>query len=1216
MSAPKDQLSDNPFPGIFPFSYANRTLFFARESEKRNLIRLITLSRGVLLYADSGTGKSSLVNSGLIPLAIEEGFQAERIRVQAIQGSEFIIDQISENIEGDPPFLPSIFSGNDQQRQVVLSVDAFVEKIKNPAKKVHPLLIFDQFEEWITLFEEGNATQSIETLKESQHQMMTAITDIINDPTLTVKTLITLREDYLAKLAPFFERCPNLPDHYLRLTALKSSQIEEVVRGPFKKFPGQFHPELKQDIATRIQSEFESLSLGSDIRLTEVQIICKSLFDSGIEENDLIRHFETSGGVKGILEQYLEKAMLSLDPERQEAAIALLSRMVTSVGTRNVVNGEDLVGRVAREDKIPQDLLSETLQDLEYKAKLVRKERRREVYYYEIASEFLVEWIGNKAREYKRLADKKMMAEERQRANEQAQIAQRFRRLSLSLGIVFIVAVGFGGYAWDQRDKATAARLVAESEWKRAEEQQMIAENRLKETLLAQQREAAATLHATAQTEIAAAQTEIAATQTEIAEQERLRAEKEAALAAEQGKIAKIKTQLANSRKLAIAANDLLEVDPEQSLLLALQAVSITNRTNIPSETKEALHQALQSSHLRLTLRDHHNFVTTTGFSPDGKTLASGSWDQTAKIWNAVTGKEIASLKGHEREVIDLDFSPDGLLLATGSGDETAKIWDIKNRKVLHTLKGHSGNVRAVAFQNKGKQLATGGEDTLVKLWDVLSGKEIRTFKGHTGAVVSLSFSADGNRLATASTDQSVKIWEVQTGKEIQTLKGHSGEVSGVRFSPDGQFIATASADQSATIWELESGKAIHTLKGHTKGVRGLAFSPNGAFLATAGWDKTAKIWDAASGEPLATLRGHSAGLTDIAFSPDGKRLATASWDKTLKVWAAASGEALPVLQGHTKKVTDLVFSPNGKEMATASGDQTAKIWDAKTGETRISLKGHQAEVTGIAFNPKGVRIATSSADKTARIWDTKTGKTIYTLKGHASEVSGITFSPDGKQIATSGWDKTVKLWDAASGKSLQTLSGHDEEVLGLAFSPDGQYIATASGDKTAKIWEVKTGKVQHTLKGHTSGVKALAFSPNGEQLATASWDKTARIWDVNTGKARLTLSGHSNVVTGVAFSRDGKQLGTTSRDHTTQLWDAVSGEKQFALKGHSGEVLGLAFSPDVKQLATASTDKTVRTYLLNIEDLLALAKMRVTRSLSAEECKKYLPSAKCLTNP
>ncbi|MFQ5589213.1 MAG: hypothetical protein ACE5F7_10275, partial [Nitrospiria bacterium] len=488
MSAQRPPLPENPFPGIFPFNYANRHVFFARESEKRTLIRLITLSRGVLLYADSGTGKSSLVNSGLIPLAIGEGFQPERIRVQPVRGGEFIIDRISENTEGAPPFLPSIFAGDEQQRQVVLTTDGFIKTISKNKGKVHPLLIFDQFEEWVTLFEEGGADSPSGTLRESQSKILETITGIINNPVLPVKILITLREDYLAKLSPFFEQCPNLPDHYLRLTPLKSRQVEDVVRGPFKRFPAQFHPELSPALSARIRSEFESLSAGGDIRLTEVQIICRSLFDSGIEENDLLQHFESNGGVQGILERYLEQAIQALDPDRQEPSIALLSRMVTSVGTRNVVNEEDLVGRVTREDNIPQTLLRQTLQDLEHKAKLVRKERRREVYYYEIASEFLVEWIGNKAREYKRLADEKKLRAQQRRAEEQEKIAQRFRNLSVSLAVVFIAAVGLLIYAWEQRDRATAARVVAETERKRAEEQTKIAEASEKEAIEALKR--------------------------------------------------------------------------------------------------------------------------------------------------------------------------------------------------------------------------------------------------------------------------------------------------------------------------------------------------------------------------------------------------------------------------------------------------------------------------------------------------------------------------------------------------------------------------------------------------------------------------------------------------------------------------------------------------------------------------------------------------------
>jgi hypothetical protein len=187
-----DYLPDSPFPGINPFSYAHKDVFFAREMEARSLIRLIVRYRGVLLYSDSGTGKSSLINAGIIPLSISEGFQPERVRVQPRRGEEIIIERISEKVDDRPPFLPSIFASDEQQERVVLSVEEFGKMLRQPELAVRPLLIFDQFEEWITLFEESFSGEAAEEARVAKESIQKSIVSLINDRQLRVKTLIVL----------------------------------------------------------------------------------------------------------------------------------------------------------------------------------------------------------------------------------------------------------------------------------------------------------------------------------------------------------------------------------------------------------------------------------------------------------------------------------------------------------------------------------------------------------------------------------------------------------------------------------------------------------------------------------------------------------------------------------------------------------------------------------------------------------------------------------------------------------------------------------------------------------------------------------------------------------------------------------------------------------------------------------------------------------------
>ena len=271
-------LPDPPYPGIEPFTYAHRDVFFARENEARELWQLVVVYRGVLLYSESGVGKSSLVNAGLIPRAMAEGYHPERLRVQPRRGEEIIVERLLVETGGKARCLPSLFAGTKQEEDVALSLDEFMETLRQKASLARPLLIFDQFEEWITLFEEGHSEHSAGELRQMQQAIMEALVSLLNDKKLPVKLLVALREDYLAQLTPLFERCPTLVDQYLRLTPLDGAQVLRTIRGPFDKYPGRYQPEISADLAGTIREQFEERSERAGIRLTEAQIVCRSLF--------------------------------------------------------------------------------------------------------------------------------------------------------------------------------------------------------------------------------------------------------------------------------------------------------------------------------------------------------------------------------------------------------------------------------------------------------------------------------------------------------------------------------------------------------------------------------------------------------------------------------------------------------------------------------------------------------------------------------------------------------------------------------------------------------------------------------------------------------------------------------------------------------------------------------------------------------------------------
>jgi WD40 repeat protein len=1159
-----EALLASPYKGLMPYTEEDAAFFFGREAETELIIANLIASRLTLLYGPSGVGKSSVLRAGVIR-QLRDASDAEL----AERGSrDFVVASFAT--WRDDPVAGLAACVRDCLLEALgddvpgASAPAALHELFERARQqdLELLLVLDQFEEYFLYHDQD----------EGERTFAGEFSRALTRPDLRVNFLVAIREDALAKLDRFEGRIPNLFDNYLRLEHLDREAARIAIEAPIQRYN-----EISARASRRVSIEPKLVETLLDQVTTGKVII-------GQAGRGIVEEPEERGTHDRIETPYLQLVMTRLWTEtiRVGSDVLRLETLDELGGAQRIVRTH-LDKAMQELPEREQDIAARVFHHLVTPSGTKIAHTASDLSQYEDVPEA----------DLKRVLEKLSSSEVRilrpVASSADAPDAHRYEIYHDVLAAAILDWRNRYVAATEQAEteRELAARLAEETRKKQQADEQAVRERRRARTARATALALALLLIATAFFAFQSVRS----------------------------------SQAARSRELVAQALAQLGVDPDQSIRLSLDAL----RQSRSQQAEEALRRSLAQPHVRSVLRGHTEAVNSVAFSPDARLLVTTGDDNTARVWEVSTGRQVTVLQGHAKRVVKASFSPDpsGSVIVTGSEDSTARLWDSRTGKqlafigdepdtvfpvfardggLLLTWSWHGtarlwdwrthrqlaafgdGRIEGASISADGRYIVASTSDHRLHLWDRASGAELRSSSQDDSTLNSPVFSADGEMVVAVDDKGRVLTWSWRAERPLREVISYlSHTLSDARFSPDGRQLLIV-ADKHAELYDASSEEQLGYLGDHRASVLAASFSSDGTAVVTASSDGTARVWEPRPGSEFlgivtAELRGHSSAVVDAAFSPNGQRVATASSDGTARIWQVTNAR---VLRGDYGQMLDAEFSRDGRSIVTAGSDGTARVWDATTLKPVSVLGPMDNEVGDASFSPDGKLIATTERFGAApRIWDVASGDETVTLKPTASSLGpAAAFSPDGKLVVAGDQDGSVRIWDVRSGREVRMLPDVDKGgVASVRFSPDGRLVVTGGGDRVGRILEVATGRVVHALRGHTGVIHGARFSSDGGLVLTASADRTVRIWDATDGRELRVLTGAQSSLTDAAFGPDGTLVIAGGADPTTLVWEWASGRTLAFLHEHGDAINSAAFSPDGKQILTASDDTTAKLY-------------------------------------
>lgn len=620
--------------------------------------------------------------------------------------------------------------------------------------------------------------------------------------------------------------------------------------------------------------------------------------------------------------------------------------------------------------------------------------------------------------------------------------------------------------------------------------------------------------------------------------------------------------------------------------------------------TRANLTNSLHNAQEKNRLKGHAQKLTSVCFSANGEKIVSGSWDKTVKLWNK-EGELLKILKQYP-QIVTVSCASQAPIMISANKQGVIDIWDLEKKDQLINPLISKSMIFSLGISPDGQKVVSGDMNGKIKLWDIKNKEPLDTAEEHEGFVNSLSFSQDGNYLASADEEGSIRLWQVNSNRLIpfgSPWTDYEKEVLTVSFHPNRKLLVSGNGNGRIKLWNFQ-GEKLNEYYQHLGGITGLSFHPDGQMLGSTGDDGMVKLGWFRSERQLdfITLGKHRGGAAGIAFSQEDNLIASAGTDdRTIKLWH------LPYYLYKQREEVVKALSRDGQRIVKVGSNLTLSTLD-QSDSVILETLSSPSNIKAVAFSPSGDILASVKSDGTITLWNVP--ESLKQQKGirlknstinNTIPINTITFSHDGQKLAAALRNKTtgtIKVWEVITGE-LERESEEKEEIpkiQTLHFGNNNQMLISGDSQGRIKVWHIESEgvKPKNTIEeAHEGAVSSFWVSPNGKLLASGSEDSTIKLWRIDRGTITevemTTPADHETAITSLTGSSDGQILASGSTDHRIKVW-GVKNNSLIAidtLEQYPQPIKALEFSQDGQILLSASDDNTVIQWDLNLDRLI-----------------------------